>query len=432
MVHSGGVSSKKEGNGMNKMSAMGIFLCSMLMVVGGSVYASQGLTAMTFNIYAFDSTVTSFVGAFTKRDLAERTSIPLAERVDKVAAFIKQLQIKPDLIFIQEAWLDDNKQQLINQLKGEYPQAFYTPTDSAGAQLVKQVAAPTTSLWDLASSLAGAIMKVESGNTASLSPVTVDSGLLILAKDSIKVSARHDVEFTQKEGDDAPSRKGAIGIRFEKNGIFYFGVNTHPQSGGAHFATVYPSQMQQIADMIGQYAVVNDRVFMMGDLNQSITYRRDIKAIVDNTVVIPNVFNSTPSIRAKQFWFSNPVITLLIDIFAKQRTVISSDIIVQYFPVEKVMHEDFTNAARSSVYTVPNPVTTKAEDPLKREGPIYFEQATSFEGNSILDHCICTQNMQLKDVRFFRKEILGDKGPQKPSDSATAISDHAPVLFIFQ
>ena len=53
---------------------------AVALMIGGMCHktCTDGLTAMTFNIYAFDPTVTSFVKVLAKRDLADRTKAGLA------------------------------------------------------------------------------------------------------------------------------------------------------------------------------------------------------------------------------------------------------------------------------------------------------------------------------------------------------------------
>lgn len=430
-----------EGAPMNKIVNQSVLMLVSLAVLWGgygALRASQpnySLVAMTFNIYAFDPRATNLLKFFTNKDLVERNAMDIEGRIDKIADFIKRQTVKPDVIMIQEAWLDENKKRLCKNLQQEYPQTFYLESSSVVGQVKEKVkeqaVASMSNIWDFAASAASWATAIIS--PASSNPVKMDSGLLILAKNTVKILAYHAIEFEQKEGDEKLAHKGALGMRFEKNGQTYFAVNTHPQSGGANFSAVYSSQMQQIAQMIGENASRGDKVFMMGDLNQPINYYRNSKVIVDNTAIISNIFNDNPSIKAKQFVFLNPVMPLLLDIFDQEKINISETITVRYMPVEIIIYKDFADGSRNTIFNRANQKTVPYTGGIPSEAEAtYFKQSTSFEGNALLDHCICTKNMILKDISFFRKEILGDMGASKPNDPATALSDHVPVMFMFQ
>jgi len=398
---------------------------------------ANDLNLMTMNTYCFPPWKVTLLKKLGIVDLVSGVDTPIPERIRRIAAFARQKN--PDVVFFQELWGKDNKEEMIRNLQPTFKYVFWN--DQIKPKYVSYL----------------------------------DDGLLIASR-RIPFMERH-IEYRDREGDEdagltrGGAHKGAliIGV-YDGKGKAILMVDTHLQSGTNPEAVLV--RTRQIAQVCRELKKIQDedprtrdaQIIFAGDVNDPVSWRGDNKRLVNRTRQMTEVF------RKEGFPINND---WLIDYLVKKY---KPDDVAEIFELERravfktaTGAEGYEIAANGGkAYAVSRLSAPKASLGVGTAAPepddavagrlngndsrwTFFPDATDPIGNQILDHVyVLNSRSEVKNFRVFREECLGDapglgtyhKDPKdlKPGEvfpwegrtihfnGKKAISDHAAIM----
>lgn len=384
-------------------------------------FPSDALTIMTLNCYAFNQDKRNIKKIFIGGDLHEGVNMHPRDRLDLIGSFTNS--ISPDVAIFQEVWEDTNKETLIYSLNaGSNSRAGYYPN----------------TFWE---------------KFSSIRPDVSDSGLLIASKFPFVYTNK--LEYTDKEGDDARAKKGALLVAIKKNGQPIIIVDTHLQSGGEwNDVVIRFNQMKQLGKFINDCKAEiiktspefkNASIIIGGDLNEPISLEQTGRAI-DKLTLLNRPALFVNALKESNVDLSNfDSVKKLVEKYGAQQVLDIMEETQQGGRTSEGIFKDTTgnvikkiSVDRFKIPIDPNgPLASIGE--LSEQYLLFFEDASVPRGFQLLDHFLTDRNTQLNYLKVFRKELLGDTsnfkgpGPQPTNhfNPNTALSDHAAVLAAF-
>lgn len=371
------------------------------------------------NCYAFPSTIVDALRTITHQlnklgvtkevNLVSGISKSISTRVYEIAELV--VKCDADIVAFQELWGNANKLEIIDWLKDHY-------TDFAWRSF-NSLQSPS----EFAKDFVTWAKHPSSENFSALSPVNLDSGLLIASK--LPILHKQFVTFVDRAGDEINARKGGIiiHVQVDKQDLIY--VTTHLQSWrGAEYVGIRDSQLTQLGQAIVKAKqdwklADNAPVVLTGDLNDPTCLQKADRRIVDHTSHLVkslqdakvDVNNDQVLNLLKRLYLTEEYLEVLvtkgIGILSRageQKTLTSQD-----SPLIAPFNETFEGKDLFDVYD-------KSDDPKKIQ---------------LLDQIFLSPSVKLLQHNVLRKEALGDDGSTM-FNSLTAISDHAPLVCVIQ
>jgi endonuclease/exonuclease/phosphatase family metal-dependent hydrolase len=371
------------------------------LLLGVSARAAADFKVMSLNCYAFPAgsraALKKVTGALAKLRLVEKEvdltagiDQPIHQRVRKNARFF--LGQKPDVVCCQELWKEENKKIMIHELHGHYPHAFYNH----------------------------AFYK---NRLKAHNPAQMDDGLLIASR--VRPFFHDTLTYSDKAGDEQRAEKGALLVGLTEHGSTWLVVDTHLQAGTEPGdLAIKDKQIRQLGrrildDQARQPRLKHARVVVIGDFNEPITWRQARGQLVNRTQWMADAFRQAG-----------------LDLDNRQEV----DQLLRKYQIrqEEDIYELQGKGILKDAQGRQTGTTTSSQDPLVRQfndnkiwGWSYWEDATEPTGLQILDTAFLSPACQLRSLKTYRKEILGDQPSGKPYDSRAATSDHAAIMLTF-
>lgn len=384
-------------------------LTAILFVSSVKIQAEAGFSILSLNCYSFPDLP-------VLRDLSSGVGQSISTRIKKIGEFVQKED--PDIAVFQELWMRDNKKHMIKALgcDKELPVIIEERFDCPGSKYPYMfIDVPKK--------------RYEPG---------MDSGLMIASKFPIEWSEK--IVYTDKEEEEKSANKGALFIRItDKTGKPVFIVDTHLQSGtGLSAIAIREKQMGQLgaalAKAIKDFLEKNPkgkdyRITVIGDLNEPTKYIEPQKMLTERSTYLVNAINK----ELEKAGLKKVSVKQELDIVAQR---LGAQEILEVHELERIKEGGVPGILRSVDGNILKTLTK--DDRLVqglRGGDVaeggyfpYSSDGGSGGGRQLLDHDFDDEDSKILEYKNFRKEVLGDEGPQKQWNPATALSDHAAIM----